>query len=44
MEEINLIRTKATENAPQSEYVIEVKTLSNISPIKSGLLQRVTNT
>ncbi len=43
MEEINLIRTKATENAPQSEYVIEVKDLKQYFPIKSGLLQRVTN-
>jgi len=41
MEEINLIRSNKTENAPKSEYVLKVTDLKQYFPIKSGLVQHV---
>jgi peptide/nickel transport system ATP-binding protein len=41
MEEINLIKSQTVDDAPKSEYVIEVKDLKQYFPIKSGLIQHV---
>ena len=41
MEEINLVRSTKTDNAPKSEYVLKVTDLKQYFPIKSGLVQHV---
>jgi len=41
MEEINLIRTNRVDDAPKSEYVLDVKNLKQYFPIKAGLVQHV---